>query len=168
MHLLQRPTTRLILIGLVLLTVQTTLLADIRPFGVNADVMLGASIAAGIVGGAERGALAGFIFGLMYDLLLITPFGLSPLAYGLAAFSMGALRGVITVGQAPWLSMLLVFAGSGAGIVAFAGVGTILGQRGWVQLHLVEVVAIVGGINALIAVPIGKVMKWALRVEREQ
>jgi rod shape-determining protein MreD len=167
LSLVQRPVVRLIMVGLVLLTIQTTLLTEIRIHGVVADIMLGAAVGAGLVGGAELGALAGFVLGLMYDLVLITPLGLSPLAYGLVAFGFGAAKATITVGSAWWLTMVLVFAGSASGIVLYAVVGSIIGQQGWVQLHLVPEALIVGGVNGLIAVPISRVMKWALRVERE-
>jgi len=168
LHLFKRPVVRLFLVGLVLLTVQTTLLADVRPFGSSADIMLGASVAAGVVGGAEYGALAGFVFGVMFDLLLVTPFGLSPLAYGLAAFAFGALKGSITVGSAWWLTVVLVFAGSVSGIVLFAVAGAMIGQEGWVRWHLLSAALVVGGINALVGPPFSRVMKWALRLEREQ
>lgn len=166
--LVQRPLVRLVMIGVVLLTVQTTLLAELRPFGTSADIVLGASVAAGIVAGAERGALAGFVFGLMFDLLLITPFGLSPFAYGMTAFVVGAFKELITVGNVWWLTTLLVVTGSAAGIVLFALSGSIIGQLGWVQWHLVTQAGVVGGVNALVGVPLSRVMKWALRVEREQ
>ena len=168
LHIVQRPVVRIVMVGIVLLTIQTTLLAELRPFGVSADIMLGASVAAGIVAGAEQGALTGFVLGVMFDLVLITPFGLSPFAYGMVAFMMGAAKELITVGYAWWLTTLLVVTGSVSGIVLFALSGSIIGQLGWVQWHLLVQAGVVGGVNALVGLPLSRVMKWALRVEREQ
>lgn len=168
LHLLQRPTVRLLLVGIVLLAVQTGFVAQFPVAGVRADVLLGASICGGIVGGAERGALAGFVLGLLFDLTLITPFGLSALVYGLVAFSAGAIKALITVGHAWWLTTLLVVVGSVAGILLFAGVGTIIGQKGWIEWRLVPEGLVVAAVNALIGVPLGRVMKWTLCLEREQ
>ncbi len=167
-HLLQRPTVRLVLVGVVLLAIQTGFVAQFPIGGARADVLLGASVCGGIVGGAERGALSGFVLGLLFDLTLITPFGLSALVYGLVAFSAGAIKALITVGHAWWLTTALVAAGSAAGIVLFAGIGTIIGQKGWIEWRLVPEALVVGGVNALIGVPLGRVMKWTLCLEREQ
>jgi rod shape-determining protein MreD len=166
--LLHRPIVRVAMIGIVLLALQTTMLAELRPFGVSADIMLGASVCAGIVAGAEQGAMVGFVYGVMFDLLLVSPLGLSAFAYGIAAFSVGALKALITVGQAWWLTVMLIIAGSGGGIVLFAFSGALIGQQGWVRLHLVGDVLVIGGVNALIGLPLSALMKWALRVEREQ
>ncbi|MEZ5217086.1 MAG: hypothetical protein R2705_18240 [Ilumatobacteraceae bacterium] len=165
--LVPRPLVRVLMVGLVLLTVQTTLLAGLRPFGISADIMLGAAVCAGVVAGAELGALAGFLLGLLFDLLLVSPLGLSAFSYGVAAFTVGAIKSAITVGQAWWLTAVLVFAGSAGGIVLFAVSGTLVGQEGWVQYRLLGQAVVVGGVNAVVAVPRSWLMKWAMRVERE-
>lgn len=167
LHLVQRPVVRLIMVGLVLLTLQTSILGGIRFGGFAGDIMLGASVAAGLVAGAEYGALTGFVLGVMFDLVLVTPLGVSPLAYGLVSFAFGALKATITVGTAWWLTVVFVAAGSASGIVLFAVIGSFIGQQGWVNVSLVPNALIVGGLNGLIAVPLSRVMKWALRVERE-
>ncbi len=167
-HLLQRPAVRLVMVGVVLLTIQTTVFAEFPIFGAKLDIVLGASICGGIVGGAELGALSGFIFGVMFDLLLITPFGLSPLTYGLVAFAAGAVKALVTVGNAWWLTTLLVAGGSAAGIVLFAFAGTVIGQQGWVQWQLVPAALVVAAVNALVGVPFCRIMKWTLCLEREQ
>ena len=77
--MLRRPWFRLGAVALVLLAIQTTLFADMKPFGETVDLMVLASVATGVVGGSQFGALAGFIFGVAFDLVLETPFGMSPL-----------------------------------------------------------------------------------------
>ena len=54
--------------GVVLLALQQTLFADLRPAGVMVQVVLALAAAAGAGGGPQKGALAGFVLGLMYDL----------------------------------------------------------------------------------------------------
>ena len=166
--LVQRPAVRVVMVGLVLLTIQTTVLADLRPFGVNADIMLGAAVCAGLVAGPERGAMTGFVYGMMFDLLLVSPMGLSGFAYGMTAFAIGAAKSLITLTQAWWFTMAAVLVGSIGGIVLFAVSGALVGQQGWVRFHLIQQALVVGSLNAVIGPPLGRVMKWALRVEREQ
>ena len=53
--LLNRPVLRVVLLGLLALSVQTTLLADMTIDGIVLQIMLGLSVAAGVSGGPERG-----------------------------------------------------------------------------------------------------------------
>src|SRR5580700_8387383 len=79
-------------IGLVLalfVTVQQTLILDLRVGGVHPDIMVLLPIVAGIVGGPSRGASMGFGSGLVADLFLPTPFGLSALVGCLVGFAVG-------------------------------------------------------------------------------
>jgi rod shape-determining protein MreD len=167
LHLVQRPIVRLVMVGMVFLTLQTTLLAELRPFDVITDILLGLSAAAGVVGGAEKGALVGFLFGIMFDLALVTPFGLSALTYGLVGFFVGLAKTSITVGQAWWLTMLLVFAGSAAGVVLFAALGTIVGEQGWVERGLLRVAVVVGAVNGLLGPLMLPLQRWTLRLKRD-
>jgi rod shape-determining protein MreD len=165
--LTQRPTIRLIMVGLLLLTLQTTVFAEIRPLGSAVDIMLGFSIASGVIGGPEKGALAGFIFGIMFDLVVATPFGLSALVYGLVAFIVGYVKSSVTQGQAWWLSMILVFIGSVMGVVAYNGIGTLVGEVGWFRWTMVRDAAVVATANALIAPFSTIAQRWSLVLTRE-
>lgn len=167
LHLVQRPIVRLVMVAMAILTLQTTLLSDLRPFGVVADLMLGFSAAAGVVGGPEKGAMVGFLFGLLFDLALVTPFGLTALTYGLVGFFVGLAKLSITVGQAWWLTMLLVFAGSALGVVLFAALGTIVGEQGWVDSGLIKVALVVGVVNGLLGPLMLPVQRWMLRLTRD-
>ena len=167
LHLVQRPIVRLVMVGMALLTLQTTLLSELRPFGVVVDLMIGFSAAAGVVGGPEKGALVGFLFGILFDLALVTPFGLSALTYGLVGFFVGLAKTSITVGQAWWLTMLLVFAGSALGVVLFAALGTIVDEQGWVDRGLIKVALVVGVFNGLLGPLMLPVERWMLRLTRD-
>ena len=87
--LVQGPLLRLFSVGLVVLALQRTLFADLRPAGVSLQVMLALAAAAGAAGGPQKGALAGFVLGLMYDLAVGTPLGSSSIAMGLGGFVAG-------------------------------------------------------------------------------
>lgn len=163
----QRPLVRLVMVGLVLLTLQTTLFSDLRPFDVVVDLMLGFSAAAGVVGGPEKGAFVGFVYGIMFDLALVTPFGLSALTYGLVGFFVGLAKTSITVGQAWWLTMLLVFAGSALGVVLFATIGTLVGEPAWVDKRMIKVALVVGLVNGLLGPLMLPVERWMLRLRRD-
>ena len=58
--------TRLVLVGLIFLGIQTTILNEMRPFGVMVQLMLLIGVTAGAIYGPEVGALTGLI-GLMED-----------------------------------------------------------------------------------------------------
>jgi rod shape-determining protein MreD len=165
--LVRRPVVRLLMVGLVLLTVQTTLLTELRPFGFIVDVMLGFSVASGVVGGPEHGAFAGFVYGLLFDLVLTTPFGLSALSYALAAYVAGAVKTSITVGQAWWLTMALVAGGSALGVVLYAVGGAIVGEQGWLQSRLFAQIIVIATFNGLLGPLMTPVQRWALCLERD-
>jgi rod shape-determining protein MreD len=163
---LASPWLRTPLVVVVALSIQTTLLADVRPFGAHADVLLLLSIGAGLVAGSQVGVLTGFLTGLAYDLLLQTPFGLSALTYGVAGYVAGYFT--LNAAVAPWyIVMGLVAALSAAAIVFYAVVGTVFGLQGAIVLHLIVVILVVSIVNGLLAPPALWVQRWALHVERD-
>jgi len=83
--------TRLVLVGLIVLGLQTTLFTDVRPFGVVAQLMLLLAVASGVTYGLEVGAMSGLLLGFMYDCVLNTPLGLCSLVFGGAGALAGAL-----------------------------------------------------------------------------
>ena len=83
--------TRLVLMSLMFLGLQTTVLNDMRPFSVMIPVMLLFAVTAGTLYGSEVGAISGLIVGVMYDCVLSTPLGLASLVFGEAAYVAGLL-----------------------------------------------------------------------------
>ena len=83
--------SRLVLVMLFVIALQTTLFADLRPFGVAAQLVLLFVIASGVNHGVAIGAMTGLIAGLMYDFVLPTPVGLVSLVLGLAGATAGLL-----------------------------------------------------------------------------
>jgi rod shape-determining protein MreD len=81
--------TRLVLVGLMFLSLQTTLFNEIRPFGVCLQVMLLLAASAGLAKGSQTGAIAGFIVGLLYDMVLSTPLGLCAAVFAIVGYLAG-------------------------------------------------------------------------------
>ena len=108
--LVQGPLLRLILVGLLVLSLQLTMFADLRPAGIALQVVLALAAAAGAAGGPQKGALAGFVLGLMYDLAVGTPLGSSSISMGLGGFAAGYVTS-ITIDPQWWLAALFCRAG---------------------------------------------------------
>lgn len=159
--LLESPWVRVPLVLFVALGLQTSVLADVRPFGVALDVMLLLAVAAGLAAGPERGAVVGFVYGIAFDLVLQTPFGLSALSYGLAAFGIGYVQlSVLRAGR--WIPMLAVAAASAAALAFYAVAGSVLGLQDVLSDNLVLVVAVVSVVNGLLAPVALRIQRWAL------
>ncbi|MFM8483940.1 MAG: rod shape-determining protein MreD [Actinomycetota bacterium] len=165
--LLNRPIVRLILIGVLALPVQTTLFADVKFFGVAAQVMLCLAVAAGVTGGSESGAVAGFIFGLLFDLVLSSPLGMLSLLYGLAGFIAGYAHSR-TMASPRWLNALVVGGVSSVATLTQPVLANWVGVEGWISTGLVKVVLIVGGLNALFSVIAVPVVRWGLAIKRRE
>ena len=80
---------RLFLVALVVLSLQTTILNDMRPFGVCLQVMLLLAASSGLARGSETGAVAGFMIGLMYDMVLTTPMGVGAAVFAAVGYLAG-------------------------------------------------------------------------------
>ena len=149
---------RLSLVVVVLLTVQTTWLADLRPFGETGDLLLLLAIAAGMAGGPQRGAAIGFIAGMAMDLVLLTPFGLSSLTYLAVGYVVGTVHdGVLR--SAPWIPVLVTFLASVVGVVFFVVLGQLVGQQFRVP-NLPRIVLVTAGLNTVLAFPALFVARW--------
>lgn len=154
--------TRLVLVALLLLGVQTTLLNDARPFGVMVQVMLLVVAAAGTLYGSEVGAIAGFVVGLMYDGVLATPLGLAGLVFGVS----GALAGALPyfVREPTWWSRVLVIgAVSVVGELLFPVFQALVGIDGWLQPRAVSVALVVGAFNLVLAPLAIFISRWTLK-----
>lgn len=163
--LLNRPTLRLVLLGLVALSLQTTLLADMTFDGVVLQIMLCLAVAAGVSGGPERGALVGFMFGAMFDLVLSTPLGLTALVYGLAGFVAGYVNS-LTVSHPWWLGSIVVALATALATFVHPVFATWVGVDGWLTVRVVEVAIVVALANAVLAPLAVPLMRWALVIKR--
>lgn len=154
--------TRLVLVGLVVLGLQTTIFTDVRPFGVVAQLMLLLAVCAGVTYGFEVGAIAGLTLGFMYDCVLNTPLGLCSLVFGGAAAAAGALPFFIRE-PSWWLKLAGV---AGATLVAelvFPFALTMVGIGGWVRPRMILVALGATTINILVAPLALVVSRWTLK-----
>lgn len=162
---LRRPWFRLSLIAFVLLSLQTTMFADMKPFGETLDVMLLAAAATGVVGGSQYGALAGFIMGIAIDLVLVSPFGVSPLVYGVVGFLAGYTT-TLTFQPTWYMHALFVAAASAAGVFLFAFVQYVVGPRAPLDSSLVQTAVVLGCANGILAPLAMPLQRWGLAIKR--
>jgi rod shape-determining protein MreD len=151
----------LLVIALVL---QISVMSDLRVSGVAPDLMLLLAVCAGMADGPETGAIVGFVAGLLIDLFLqTTPLGLSALTYCIVGFGVGALRRTV-IRDNWWLAPLTGLIASGAGVALFVVIGVMVGQSQLTAMPsttLVEIAVIVAVMNAVLAVPVIRIVSWA-------
>jgi rod shape-determining protein MreD len=149
------------LLALGALVIQASVLSSLRPAGIRSDVLLLLPIAAGIVAGPQRGAVIGFGAGLVADLFLLTPFGLSALAYTLVGFGVGVMQSNV-IRATWWISPLTAAAASAVGVVVYALVGATVGQSQLVRPELGVIALSVAVVNGLLAIAAVPAVRWAL------
>lgn len=165
LEILRHPLLRLLMIGLPVLALQDTLLAEMRPADVAIQAMLLLAVAGGIAGGPERGALAGFVMGLLFDLVLTSPLGLHALVYGLAAFLAGYINS-LTLDHPRWLVMLVVGIATAASTVAYPLASAMIGEEVAITSALIRITIVVSVANIVFAVPAVWLMRWALHIRQ--
>jgi rod shape-determining protein MreD len=156
-----RDIVRVVLVVFTFLVVQETLILEIRIDGIHPDILVLLPIAAGVIGGAASGASMGFGVGLAADLFVPTPFGLSALVGCLVGFGVGQAT-VALDRSASWLLVVAALAGSAVYEVAYALLGSILGQPQMIHADLIGIVLVVSLGNALLVVPAVRLVGWAL------
>lgn len=160
------PRLRMPLMLLTALLIQTTVLSRTRLFGVMPDFMLLVAAAGGITAGATRGAALGFASGMLIDLFLPTPLGLSALVFTLVGYWVGvANTGVLR--SAWYIPVLTAAVASVAGVVLYAAIGSMLGER-MINGHLATIAAVVGLSNAVLAPVAIKLVDWSWGSLRDQ
>jgi len=155
-----------LLVVILALTLQTSLVAQLRSFDATGDIMLLLGIAAAIAAGAEMGALVGFTAGMAFDLMLQSPLGLSALAYCITGYVVGTFQTSV-LRAAWWIPVVSAMVASAFGTLVFATVGEVLGQESYLSGHLFAIVAVVSVLNGLISSVAVRLMRWALRADSE-
>lgn len=156
---------RYVLLVVVLVLLQGTLASSLTVFGVHPDLMLALVVATALTGGRSRGALFGFGIGLLSDLFVDTPFGLSALSDVLVGYGLGMFSAEADASW--WLRPVLAGVASAFGEVIFAFLGAIVGDTHLLGPELWKIALVVGGFNALLIIPLWRVVNWALLNRRE-
>jgi len=151
---------RVPLVILTALIVDLSVLSRVRVAGTMADLMLLLGIAAGITGGPVRGAVVGFASGMAVDLFLQTPFGLSALVFSIVGYAVGtAESGILRASW--WIPVLTALVASAVGELAFAVVGSVVGDTQLLTGRVWSIVVIAASMNALLAPLTVRTMAWA-------
>lgn len=152
---------RIVLVGLIFLSLQTTVFNDMRPFGVCLQVMVLLAAACGLARGSEAGAIAGFIVGLLYDLVLSSPLGLCAAVFATVGYLAGFAHSFV---HAPnwWSRMVLGSAASAVGMLLLPVAFTITGSTSVSTADVVVVVPVVAFFNAALSVPVERLCRWAI------
>lgn len=159
------PSVRVPPLVLLLIAMHAAVLPHFRLDGVDAQVLLLGTIAAGIVGGPDRGALMGFACGFGTDLFLhSTPFGLSMLTFSLVGWFVGVFQTRV-LHAVWWIPMLTAAVATALGTLAFVGLGAVLGQDQLVSARLVPIVGVTALWSALLAPLATRVLRWAFMVD---
>jgi len=161
----QGPVPRLVMVGILLMSLQSTLFVDLQPAGVVVQVMLALAAATGAGAGPQKGALAGFLLGLMFDLRAGTPLGSSSLTFGLGGWVAGYSLS-ITVDPQWWLAALFTGLGAAVGETAEPLVRSFIGDDHGYSDRWYTVVVIVTAAAMLLSpvfVPLGR---WCVKVKR--
>ncbi len=140
--------------------VQIGVLVDLAPFGVHADAMLLVAICAGLAAGPTRGAVVGFAAGLLADVMLPGTLGISALAYAATGFVVGSVQDAV-MSTTRTMSVVITALASAVGVLLYALVAQLLGQRSLSDPRLVQIVGIVAVLNAALCLPLLAVSRWA-------
>ena len=157
---------RLVLVALPLLGLQTTILNDMRPFGVILQVMVLLAAASGLARGSEVGAIAGFVVGLLHDLVLTTPLGLGAAVFGLVGYTAGYANSFV---HAPtwWTRMLMGALASAIAMFLLPAALEVTGTDGALTSQVFVVALVVATFNAFAVLPAHWVCRWALREQAQ-
>jgi rod shape-determining protein MreD len=153
---------RIVLVLLVALVVQVAILDQITLFGAHADLFIVIVVVAGLVGGPGIGAGVGFVAGLFADLVVITPYGLSPLCFSIAGFGIGLLRSIPSGRDTPSVDFAACVAGTAATTLLFAVVGALVGQPDMLGATAAYAVVVTSLGALVLAWPVRRVVVWAL------
>ena len=144
-----------------LLCLQVSLFAHLRPFGVAPDVLLVAAIVGGILGGPDYGARNGFLAGLLLDLVVPGAFGLAAGVYGVFGYGVGFIARALDSEDPRVLPVLVA-------MTSFLATGTyglalgVLGSEQFVEWSLVAIAIGVAVFSVVLTVPVRNGYRWAL------
>jgi cell shape-determining protein MreD len=148
---------------IIVLSVQTTILAQVRPFSVVIDIAAVFAMAAGLIAGPRRGLRVAFLLGVVFDLLVGTSFGLKPLAYSIVAFAVSLLpyEQILSVRL---LAPLTLGVASGVAAMLEILLAALSGRENIVSLRVFVVFAVVAIADFVLAPLAVRTMRWSLMV----
>lgn len=155
------------LVLLLVLSIQTTLFKELRPFGVAGQIILLFVICAGIQFGISIGAIVGLVAGLMFDFVVSTPAGLGSIALGVTGATAG-LYLYFFPNPIWWLRLITIAFVSVFGEIylliaqAMVGLGVVL------ELRLLTIIAMVTAINVVLSPGFFLITRWTLSERKKE
>jgi rod shape-determining protein MreD len=131
------------------LVLQSTVFAQIELAGAKPELVYLATIALALLEGPGSGALAGFVGGMAQDFLLNLPKGITALTLTLLGYVVGQLRAYV-LSPSPWLPVVVVGAGTFAGVVFHGVISFLLNQLPVDWLTLLRVAFLSAAYNAIL------------------
>jgi rod shape-determining protein MreD len=158
---------RIMLVGITLLALQTTVFADLRINGVALQILTTFAAVVAAVGGPEKGLTAAVICGVMYDMAAGSDIGSSALTMGVAAVVASTVA-FINIEQQWWISAVFVGMGVGAGEAAVPFVRALTGEELIGVGDLAQIVPIVA-VGALLMAPLFlPIARWSIRLSNKE
>jgi rod shape-determining protein MreD len=144
---------------LVVLLVQVTVATDVHVLGVEPELLLLVSAAAGVIAGPDRGAILGFAAGLAYDIFLQTPLGLTALVYAAVGYGTGSVQ-LQLASQTRRARMASVAVASAAGVLLWVAVGRVIDEAQVPLISVVRVASVAGIMNGALALVGTRALTW--------
>lgn len=152
---------RLPLLILTVVVVAHTSLASRTIYGVHLDLLLLLVCSSALIGGREVGAVVGFVVGLIADAFLVTPFGLSAFVFSVLGYLLGEFER-FGGRRSIFVNALLVGLGSAVGQLFFTLGLYLLGVPDPLRPQFLIEVAVVSGVNLVLAPIVLILSKFAL------
>jgi rod shape-determining protein MreD len=156
-----KPVVRVAIVLVTVTVLELGLASQLRIGGAAADLLLLVAISGGMVGGPDDGAIVGFFAGLSLDLLVQTPLGLGALCYCITGYLVGVAQGAV-VRSSRLQPLVLAAAASVFGVGLYVLVSLVVGRSGLINQHLLVVMGVVAGVNAVLIPVANRAMRWAL------
>jgi len=153
--------TRIALLAVVAVFLQTGVVSEVPLFGVNVDLSPLVVAFVGLLCGSTVGAVTGFAIGLLVDLTLVQTLGVTSLIFTLVGYWSGRLK-ELRDPQAAITPLLLGAAATAGSLVGYSIVEFLLGVDAPVSLELLRQILIGVVLNTVVALPVWAVVRRIL------
>src|SRR5271155_936013 len=153
--------TRIALLAVVAVFLQTGVVSEVPLFGVNIDLSPLVVAFVGLLCGSTVGAVTGFAVGLLVDLTLVQTLGVTSLIFTLVGYWSGRLK-ELRDPQAAITPLLVGAAATAGSLVGYSIVEFLLGVDAPVRLELLRQILIGIVLNTVVALPVWAVVRRIL------
>ncbi len=154
--------SKLFVVILVAVVFQQSVLNQIVVMNAHPDVLVLLAVCAGVVLGPAQGAIVAFCLGIGADLLVDMPFGLSCLAFSIAAFTASYFQKIPMHKSGVGNTGLLCVSAALITTLLYAIIATLVGQHGMLTIQLLRVLVVIGIGGIVMVWPSIHILKWAI------